>query len=199
VNDRCVLFFGDSFVAGAGDAEGRGWVGRLVAAAWTAGLAMTAYNLGVRGENTLDVARRFRREAEPRLIPDADNRVVFAVGANDVSVDAGGEMEVPTEDSLRLMIGLLDESEALGLTAMVLGPGPAGIPDHDERSRALGARFEELCAERRLAFIPILDRLLAVEDWTESAKRNDGLHPGAEGYEALARQLEPAWLEWLRT
>jgi acyl-CoA thioesterase I len=199
VDERCVLFFGDSFVTGAGDEDGLGWPGRLVASAWRAGLPMTAYNLGVRGENTSDVARRFRAEAEPRVIPGADNRALFAVGANDVSTDAGGEQEIRTEESLRLMGEMLDACMELGITAMVLGPGPAGILDHDERSRALGDRLGRLSAERGLRFVAILDELLASEAWTRSAQRNDGLHPSADGYAALARLLEPAWLDWLRS
>ena len=198
MNERCVLFFGDSFVTGAGDEEGLGWPGRLVASAWRNRLPMTAYNLGVRGENTRDVARRFRAEAEPRVIPGADNRAIFAVGANDVSTDADGEQEIPTDESVRLMGEMLDACGELGITAMVLGPGPAGIPDHDERSRALGDRLGQLSAERGLRYFAILDELLASEAWTRSARRNDGLHPSAEGYAALAELLESAWLDWLR-
>ena len=44
--DRRVLFFGDSIVAGVGDPEGRGWVGRVVAASFASGLPLTAYPLG---------------------------------------------------------------------------------------------------------------------------------------------------------
>ena len=90
-------------MAGAGDEEGLGWPGRLTAAAWAADLPLTSYNLGVRGESTSEVARRFRAEAEPRLIPGADNRVLFAVGANDVSLGEDGEQAIPTEESVELM------------------------------------------------------------------------------------------------
>lgn len=38
-----VCFVGDSFVAGFGDPEHRGWVGRVAA-----GSAATVYNLGIR-------------------------------------------------------------------------------------------------------------------------------------------------------
>ena len=107
MDDRCVLFFGDSFVNGAGDETGLGWPGRLVAAAWVADLSLTAYNLGVRGESTTDVARRFRAEALPRLIPGADNRVVLAVGANDPTLDELGERKISEEESVRLMTSLL--------------------------------------------------------------------------------------------
>jgi acyl-CoA thioesterase I len=199
VNDRCVLFVGDSFVNGAGDATGLGWPGRLVAAAWDAGLPMTAYNLGVRGESTRDVARRFRAEIEPRLIPGADNRAVIAVGANDVSLGPDGEQELSTEESAGLMAGMLEDAATLGATAMLLGPSPAGIPDHDARSRSLGARFEGLCRERGLRYVGVLDELLAAEAWTRTARANDGTHPNEEGYALLADLvLDAGWLDWLR-
>lgn len=43
--DRRVLFVGDSIVAGVGDPQGRGWVGRIGEAAWASGLPPTAYAL----------------------------------------------------------------------------------------------------------------------------------------------------------
>jgi lysophospholipase L1-like esterase len=200
MDDRGILFFGDSFVNGAGDETGLGWPGRLVAAAWADGLPLTSYNLGVRGESTADVARRFRAEATPRVIPAADNRVVFAVGANDPTLDDAGRRRITEDESVRLMSRMLDECEELGATALVLSPGPSGIPEHDERSRALGDRFQEACAKRALAYIPVLDELLGSEAWTRTAQANDGLHPSAAGYAALADLLLHAgWLEWLRT
>jgi acyl-CoA thioesterase I len=198
VDDRCVLFFGDSFVTGAGDQTGLGWPGRLVAAAWEAGLPLTAYNLGVRGESTADVAVRFRAEALPRLIPGADNRVVFAMGANDPALDELGDRRISEEESVRLMSGHLDACEEIGAPAMVLSPGPTGIPDHDERSRMLGRRFEVLCNQRRIPYVDVLDDLLASEAWSRTTQLRDGLHPAAEGYAALAQVLlDAGWLKWV--
>lgn len=200
MNDRCVLFFGDSFVNGAGDSAGLGWPGRLGAAAWEAGLALTLYNLGVRGESSLDVAARLRAEATPRLIPEADNRVVLAVGANDVSLDETGAQPITPARSDAALGQMLEACEELGAGALVLGPGPAGVADHDMRSRELEGRWAAICAERGVRFVPILDAMLASEAWRQSAGRNDGIHPGAPGYEALAQLLlERGWLEWLAT
>ena len=199
MNDRCVLFTGDSFVAGAGDPAGLGWVGRVVAASWDDGLPMTAYNLGVRGEDTRAVAKRFRAEAEPRLIAGADNRVVLAVGANDVSLEPDGSLQVATEDSLAALGSVLDDAEALAMRVLVIGPGPAGIGDHDERSRALGRRFAALAEERGGRYLDVLDSLLECEPWRREARANDGIHPGAGGYRALAELvIAGGWLDWLR-
>ena len=58
--DRRVFFIGDSFVAGVGDPEHRGWVGRLADRAHRAGAPITAYNLGVRRDTSDDICRRSR-------------------------------------------------------------------------------------------------------------------------------------------
>jgi hypothetical protein len=80
--DRRVLFFGDSLVAGVGDPEGRGWVGRVVEASFGAGMPLTAYNLGVRRETSVEIAGRWQAEAPPRLTPEAECSVVFSSAAS---------------------------------------------------------------------------------------------------------------------
>jgi acyl-CoA thioesterase-1 len=199
VNDRCLLFTGDSFVAGAGDPEGLGWVGRVVAAAWREGLSMTAYNLGVRGDSTPQAARRFRSEARPRLIPDADNRVVIAVGANDVSVDAEGDREISLDESLAALESLLVDADELGMRALAIGPGPVGEPGHDARSRELGEAFRARIEERGGRFLELPAEELERGPWRAEALANDGLHPGAGGYAAYAELvLAAGFLDWLR-
>jgi len=69
--DQRVLFFGDSHAAGIGDPEGKGWVGRVVAESFRLGHPLMAYNLGVRGETSEQVAARWHAEALPRLAPAA--------------------------------------------------------------------------------------------------------------------------------
>jgi len=63
--DLRILFFGDSFVAGTGDATALGWPGRLVAASHDAGRPITAYNLGVRRDTSADVSRASTPRPKP--------------------------------------------------------------------------------------------------------------------------------------
>jgi acyl-CoA thioesterase-1 len=199
VNDRCALFFGDSFVSGAGDPRGLGWPGRVVAAAWDAGVPLTSYNLGVRGEATPQVAARFSAEASPRVIPEADNLAIVAVGANDVTLREDGSQEVSTEQSLAALAGMFDAATGLGMRVWVIGPGPAGIEDHDRRSRELDLRFAGLAAARGGRHLSVLDDLRASPGWAAEARAGDGIHPAASGYDALAELvLRAGWLDWLR-
>jgi acyl-CoA thioesterase-1 len=196
--DRRVLFFGDSFVAGTGDPECRGWVGRVGAAAWAAGLAMQAYQLGVRRQTSVQVAARWRAEADPRLHEGADCRVVFSFGVNDTTIE-GGAQRVETARSVATLARVLDEAQGLGLPAFVVGPPPAGDAEQDERVARLSARFAALCRDRGVPFADVIGPLRAGSSWSREAAEGDGSHPAATGYDALARLvLAAGWLDWLR-
>jgi acyl-CoA thioesterase I len=198
VNDLCVLFFGDSFVAGAGDEEALGWVGRVAASAWEADLPLTSYNLGVRGENSADVGKRLSAEAPARLIPAADNRIVIAVGANDVDADES-ERPLTEQQSVDNLSSILDDADRLQASVMVIGPGPARDQGHDEASRSLSRAFASLCERRGVPYIDLLDALLADDAWNAGAERRDGTHSDAGGYASYARILiERGFLDWLR-
>jgi acyl-CoA thioesterase I len=197
MNDLRLLVFGDSFVAGVGDPCGQGWVGRVVAAAFAAGCPITAYSLGVRRETSVEVAVRWRFEAMTRLAPGADCRVVFAVGANDTTLEEGAQRVAP-ERSRMALEKMLDQAAEQALPAAVAGPPPVG--DHAQRARcaALSGAFGELCAERAVPFWPVTD-LADSRVWIEEQAVGDGAHPAAGGYDVLARALlDAGLLAWLQ-
>ncbi|MEA2156548.1 MAG: acyl-CoA thioesterase [Solirubrobacteraceae bacterium] len=195
--DRRVLFFGDSFVAGVGDPTARGWVGRVAEASCAAGLPFTPYNLGVRRETSADVARRLVAEARPRMRDAAAHGVVICVGANDATVE-DGRLRVEPHAAVRALSGMLGDSARLGLSALLVGPAPAGEPAHDERIRELSAAFGVVAARHGVPFADVAGALGANTAWCTEAAAGDGTHPGAGGYAELARLvLAGGWLEWL--
>ncbi|MCA1688916.1 MAG: hypothetical protein LC720_00210 [Actinobacteria bacterium] len=82
-----VLFFGDDVVAAVTDPSGLGFVGRLACAASRVGVPVVAFNLGVPGETSVDVSRRWRKEAAPRVLLGEPWRPVFCFGANDTALE----------------------------------------------------------------------------------------------------------------
>ena len=195
--DRRVLFFGDSFVAGTGDPTCRGWVGRVGAASWDAGLAMQAYPLGIRRQTSVQIAARWHAEARPRLHPEAETRVVFSFGVNDTTIE-DGLRRVEAADSLAALGRVLDEAEELQLPAFVVGPPPAGEVEQDERVAALSELFGARCRDRGVPFVDVVGALRGGSIWSEEAAAGDGSHPAAGGYEALAQLvLAAGWLRWL--
>jgi len=197
MDDLRLLCFGDSFTAGVGDPEGRGWVGRVVAASFAAGRPLTAYALGVRRETSVGVAVRWRFEAMSRLARDADCRVVFAAGANDTTLSDDGPRVTP-ERSCRALSKMLDQAAELGLPAAVAGPPPVGDAEQRMRAIALSDAFGELCAARAVPFWPVARALDASRLWLEEQAAGDGAHPSARGYELLAQTLlDGGLLPWL--
>jgi acyl-CoA thioesterase-1 len=196
--DRRVLFFGDSLVAGVGDPEGRGWVGRIVASSFEAGMPLTAYNLGVRRETSVEVAARFHAEAVPRLIPGAECSVVFSFGANDATIEAG-RLRVDPERSLESLGAVLNRAGGLDLRALVVGPAPVDDAEQTDRIEALSRSSGRICAERSVPFVDTVGELRDSEVWCQEVAAGDGAHPSAPGYELLADLiLRAGWHDWLQ-
>lgn len=192
-----VLFFGDSHTVGVGDPSGLGWVGRIVAASYADGISLVPYNLGVRGETSGDVLRRWRDEADVRT-SELETNVVFAVGANDTT-EEDGSLRMRTTESTEALATLLEQSEAAGLPALVVGPAPVGDREQMERIVYLSARFEEVCDQARVPFVSVAAPLSQSQVWIDEIAASDEAHPGAAGYEELARiVLESGWLKWVR-
>jgi acyl-CoA thioesterase-1 len=197
-SDLRVLFFGDSLVAGVGDPAGKGWVGRVVAASYEEGLALTAYNLGVRGETSQQVGARWRAEALPRLLPGTDARIVLAFGANDTTVE-NGRLRVEVERSCSALSMILQETAALDVRVLMVGPAPVDDPEQNERIRVLSATFADICHRTGVSFVSVVEALLACPVWMQEVATTDGAHPAADGYEAMSQLVIAAgWADWLR-
>jgi acyl-CoA thioesterase-1 len=199
MDDVRALFFGDSFTAGTGDPAALGWVGRVVATGLAQGVPLTGYNLGIRRETSAEVAARWAAEAAPRMAVEAEYRVVFSAGTNDTTVE-DGRVRVDHDRSVAALGGMLDGARDLGVPAFVVGPPPAGEPGQDDRIAALSAAFSEnVCAPRAVPYVPVVEALRTPGAWTREAAEGDGTHPGAGGYEHLARLvLDAGFLDWLR-
>ncbi len=196
--DRRVLFFGDSHVVGVGDPEGQGWVGRVVFESFRLGLPLTAYNLGVRGQTSEQVAARWRTEASPRLPPAVDGRVVLSFGVNDTTVEDGA-IRVSQKRSCAALAAILEQAADAGLPALVVGPAPVDDSAQNERIQLLSLAFEGVCDRFAAPFLDVVEPLLACPVWMGEVAAGDGAHPGAEGYEALAGVvLDWGWASWLQ-
>jgi lysophospholipase L1-like esterase len=193
--DRRVCFAGDSYVAGVGDPEHRGWVGRVVAGSYRGGRPVTAYNLGVRRDTSEDVRRRLPAETGARWVAGCDNRLVVSFGVNDTT-EVDGAVRVPPERSVANLRGIADGVVADGVALLVVGPPPVADPDQNERIAALDELFAE-SAGGAFPYVSVFGALQVEPDWMRAVAIGDGAHPGAEGYRLLAELVMPAWEEWI--
>jgi len=201
-------FVGDSITNGTGDTTFLSWPGRLCAAEVATGHDLTDYDLGVRGDTSEDIGKRWRAECEARLPDDLSCAIVFAFGINDAT-EEDGVTRVPLSDSVANARSILSGAKTM-CPALWVGPTPV-----DESRQPLRMETGQLrdkrnhrTAEYSLAFraladdlgVPYLDMMSALindPDWP--AMLTDGLHPTAEGYERMAAIIGawPAWRDLL--
>lgn len=194
---RRVLFVGDSFVAGVGDSDGLGWVGRIVAASFQRGVGLTPYNLGVRMDTSTDIAERWLAETRPRLWPGTRPRLVVSCGANDTTAE-GASTRVTPQRCAQALADILRGAADLRLPTLVVGPPLAGDDAQHDRIRSLSVRLAPVCDTHQARFIEVAHRQRAESMWVRQARDGDGSHPDTEGYEELAELLIAAGiLDWL--
>ena len=186
----CVV--GDSFVNGYGDPRGQGWVGRVIARTPADELDLTVYNLGVRGHSSADVLARWREETIPRWSDDAENRLVVAVGHNDL-----GQGLSLARTRLNLA-NIVDGAVTDGLRPFVVGPPPALDAAVTDRLRPIVTAQQDVCSRRGVPFVDCLEPLAGHDQWYADLAAGDGTHPGQAGYGLLAwLVLHTGWGAWL--
>jgi acyl-CoA thioesterase I len=191
--DMRLIFIGDSIVAGSGDDECRGWVGRVGTAARRAGIDHTPYNLGIGGNTAADVLARWEHEVARRLNPEIENRLVIQVGVN----DARDGVQRPTDHSVRDLRDFVEGAREIGLEPLVVGPIPTQQPEESDRIGELSRRFAELCDHIGATYIEVHAGLRANATFMASQSA-DGYHPDADGYAEIAQVvLHNGWWEWL--
>lgn len=205
----CVI--GDSIAAGTGDSRCLGWHGRLLGPLLQGGRDVTIYDLGVRGETSQDVARRWQAEASARLPGIFRAAVVFEFGLNDCTVrtsaDGRAARRVAVEETLATTAAILAGAVALWPT-MMIGPapvddrrgGPQLVPGIEQRTRnadihALDSRLAAVAAGVGVAYLSVFDALAADQRWQRALRDGDGIHPVDGGYDALAA-LVGGWAPW---
>jgi acyl-CoA thioesterase-1 len=196
--DLRVCFIGDSFVAGVGDPDHLGWVGRLAARTEREGQPVTAYNLGVRRQTSADVLARWHAECSQRLPAAVDARVVVSLGVNDTTHEDGGPRVRPI-DSVAHLGALLRGAAAAGWAAFVVGPPPVSDTAQNQRTAALDSAFADVCHGAGVRYVGVFDDLLGNATWMRQVGEGDGAHPAAAGYQVLADLVWPHWRGWLST
>lgn len=191
--DIRICFVGDSFTAGTGDPEALGWVGRVAAAALGQGHDLTAYNLGVRRETSDDLLRRWQQECAARTLPGVDTRVVFCFGANDTALD-NGKRRLTLDQTLANARALLRAAGAR-YPLLLIGPPPVADAAHDERIAELSRELAGVAEKESVPYLDVFTPLMASPLWHQEVTANDGSHPRAGGYRALAALVLnwPAW------
>ncbi len=191
-----LCFLGDSFVSGAFDSECLGWAGRISAAARRRGHDVSPYNLGIRGETSVQLAARWRHEANLRHTPLQEVRLIFEFGMNDAR-EVNGKPQVAQNDSLSAARDILRPASQWKPVLMI-GPPPVNDEPRNSRVKSFSQDLVTLCTELNVPFFDSHSALLGSGIWLRDIREVDDTHPSAAGYTEWARLIEdwPAWREW---
>ena len=192
-----ICFIGDSFVSGAYDPECLGWAGRISADARRRGHDVSHYNLGIRGETSVQLAARWFSEAQARHSPQQEGRLVFEFGVNDAR-EVNGKRQLEPAQSLAAAREILGRASRWKPILMV-GPPPGGDQARNIRVEELSRQFAAVCAEYGIPYFDSYSPLSKSSVWLTDIKSVDGTHPSASGYSEWAKLIGawPAWREWL--
>jgi lysophospholipase L1-like esterase len=190
--DNAINIFGDSIVH-ASYVEGGGWADRL-----RNNLEkrtddyFRVYNLGIDGEDTDGLLKRFANENEARL----PNIIIIAIGVNDSHYDKSNEdVWVPIKRFEENLLEIIDQAKNFTQEIVFVGllsvqeekvsPVPWNPAKYlDNKSVALyDAKIEEICVKSGLSFIKMLDLL-------DDSDLIDGLHPNSQGHEKMFLRIK---------
>jgi lysophospholipase L1-like esterase len=192
-----ICFIGDSFVSGAYDVECLGWAGRISTSARRRGHDVSPYNLGVRGETSMQIMKRWRAEAEVRQSAQQEGRLVFEFGVNDAR-EVNGKRLLEPEQSFAAAREILAAASVWKPTLMI-GPPPGADSARNDRIEELSRRLSGICAELEVPYFDSYMPLSRSSTFIPDVKSIDGTHPSAKGYAEWARLIDewPAWCDWL--
>jgi lysophospholipase L1-like esterase len=191
-----ICIFGDSIVWGASDCEKGGWADSLKN--YLMDDDIDVYNLGISGNTTEDLLKRFDTEAGARN-PDI---IIFAIGINDsLSLNKDGLIKFQNNiatlaDKAKkftdkiIFIGLTSVNESRTTPYLSEETGEVynnqSIGEYDEI-------IKSFCENNNLIFVDMLGLLINDDDLC------DGLHPSSIGhkkmFEKIKKEIEPIWKE----
>ena len=195
------IILGDSLARGAGDATGLGIGGRLDAELKRRRIAAReTVNIAVNGARTPDLLRRLESANVRRLIGEA-NVVILSIGGNDLW---GGNnwREAPPSDPEAAMDEVIDRIDQI--VKIVREQNPTGrvflIGLYNPfRTTPMGGQLSSLVTRwnarvsERFSADPNFALIQTADIFSHRDRLSvDRFHPGAEGYEMIARRIADA-------
>jgi lysophospholipase L1-like esterase len=184
-----ICIFGASITWGAFDKKGGGWIHRLNSNFINKKTDIQIYNLGVPGNNTNDLLKRFDNECSARK-PDL---IIFGLGGNDASyIDTENNMVVSIDQFKNNILKLIQQGKYFTDKILFLGLTKVNesktMPSSRNKRKFLSnkniAKYDLIinttCYEMEILFLPMID-LLDIDDLS-----NDGRHPNDNGYQKIS-------------
>ena len=187
-NNYNICIWGDSITWGAWDYEKGGWVNRLHLSLDAKQKLPEVTNLGISGNTTKDLLKRFLCEAEARN----PGIVIFAIGINDSYLEQIGGTEIVSvqdfeknyEELLRQAKQFTDKIILIGLTWYDENSNSQRSEHYyyNKRIQQYDTIVEALAEKHKLSYVNLFE-LLREKDF------EDGLHPNSEWHRKIFEKV----------
>lgn len=178
-----LVVLGDSLTAGLGLPPGKAFPDRLQAALRARGLDVDVLNAGVSGDTAADGLGRY-----DWAVPANADALIVELGANDML------RGLEPEATKKALSAILDKAHAARLPTLIAGMRAA--PNLGaEYDRAFDAIYPALAKDRDVALYPFFLDGVAGDPKLNQA---DGMHPTAEGVDAIVERIAPSVEEILK-
>ncbi len=189
-----IFILGDSITYGTGDNEKCGWVNRLrLNLEENDNRVNDIFNLGIPGDNSEGLKRRFELEFETRKDEDNEYLIIFSIGVNDTQ-DVNGKDRVTLEQYENNILYLLSTAKKhtnnivfLGLTKVdkskvVPLPWSKSKSYFNRKITLFDNKLKEICTKNNIKYISMYDELSLNE-------LSDGLHPNSIGHQKICNKV----------
>ncbi len=202
-----VIAFGASITYGAWDTEG-GWVARLRKYLDAKYLIpkhpkyFLTYNLGISGDNSQGLLKRFEPELKLRLDDEEENILIISIGINDSQfVLKDKKNRISPKDYQANLTKILCLAKKYSTKIVFVGITPCDetktSPLAWDKSKCYKNEYikkyndiaHDVCRQNKIGFIDVLPLLLGKNYLFE-----DGLHPNSQGHELIYKEVKK-WLD----
>ncbi len=195
--DKTICIFGASSTWGAWDYEKSGWANRLRLFLDSENYDIFTYNLGVSGDTTNELLKRFDVEAEARQ----PTLIIFSIGDNDsIYIKSQNKQMVSLQQFEKNLQKLIDKAKKFTNIIIFLGckkvdelkttPIPWGTDYYytNKNLSLYNQKIKEVSNKNKVHYLEIFD-LLKNEDF------EDGLHPNPQGHQKLFLKVKEFLLD----
>lgn len=199
-----LLIFGASITWGAWDKEG-GWAQRIKSFADNKAISgdrenyTAVYCLGVSGNDTNDLLKRFDTEVKARINEEEKSLILISIGMNDSQyILAENRHRISPRDYKSNLIKLIKKSKYYGADLIFVGLTPVDermdpVPWKKDCSYRLEfvKKYEkiikETSKEQNIPFIEVMDKFIR-KDFRKLL--TEGLHPNTEGHKIIYEEVK---------
>ena len=196
-----IIVFGASQVYGFNDWKNGGWVQLLKSyVEKNSNFDDIVYNLGISGDTSTGILRRFEKEMKPRLEIDGRNIIIISAGINDSQYSHGNKKKVRTPEYRykKNIKKIIKVARKYAKNVFFVGIIPVDdkkvqpIPWAPDKSYAhdickhYSKAAKGVCKRER---VPFLDLFSILSEINYKKLLDDGLHPTSKGHKIIFKHV----------